>query len=107
MRLFSILSVCLLCIACAGTPPAWWNPSGKYTNTESASEHSASVKKITPVTYTQQEIPTEEEIEPSLENYEEMKLDPLSETEGDDSYPADEPEDTSAEDELPLPSVLQ
>lgn len=67
----------ILLSACAGNPPAWWNPSGIYNPEEVG--HTVSQKReqavVTPV---KNEIPAEEEIDPVVEAYEEEKLVPLS-----------------------------
>lgn len=67
--------------ACAGNPPAWWNPSGAYTEKESAAAPLSRPIPSQPAAVT----PEEEEpfaseilIDPSDENVEELRLSPLS-----------------------------
>lgn len=77
---FCLLSFCFLC-ACAGNPPAWWNPSGSY-GAEKAAPATARPSLPAVVTAEEEEpVPMEQSIEPAMDNYEEMNLSPLSEGE--------------------------
>ena len=85
----------VLMAACAGNPPAWWDPSGVYSKTETAtSAATPTVKSV--VVHKTEEIPTEEHIDASQDEYEEMKLSPLSSVEQQENAPA-----------LPEPSLLE
>ena len=75
-QLFLFMSVIGL-VACAGTPPEWWNPSGQYSkNNPPAKVQPGTVRPIQP---TETEIPVEEDIEATFDTYEEEDLAPLSE----------------------------
>lgn len=122
---FCLLSLCFLC-ACAGNPPAWWNPSGTYGSQSAAP---ASVKPSLPSAVTPEEeepVPMEQSIEPAMESYEEMNLSPISDADTreepapqapaaeaaepeKDAAPAapEVKEELPADGSLPLPSVLE
>lgn len=78
MRTIYCFCSLLLLTACAGTPPAWWDPAGTYSGQSAAVSNSSSKGQTTampaqkapagPVT------PAEEEIEPLQDTYEEMNL---------------------------------
>jgi len=105
--------------ACAGNPPDWWNPSGAYGNAtvnKPAKATTVSGKPVAP-RKTQAEIPTEETIETSVEEYEEINLNPIEQTEQsgstDDGTEQADPmyapaeEHLPADGSLPMPSVLE
>lgn len=74
--IYFILSI-FLC-SCAGNPPAWWNPSGRYTtNTATEAQYSSTTAQpvlkratATPVP------PTEQTFTPEETSFEEMDLKP-------------------------------
>ena len=101
MKRIFLFALCVLFLgACAGNPPAWWNPGNRYGTAEvttPAPQPAAPVRKAVP--------PTEEEMEPLPDNsYEEEVIAPLPEEE---DMPAEVPVQEPALDEaLPTPSVL-
>ena len=109
---FSLAVFSLLVAACAGNPPAWWNPGNAYSSGTAAessrSETSGRVEMRTPA---QQEvyIPQEVDIAPLPdESYEEMILTPLQDEETEnasgESSAQSAPSETGL---LPPPSVLE
>lgn len=80
--------------ACAGNPPAWWNPRQMQ-----AQPAAAPAAEQTAADTTERAVPADEKILLQDESYEEMALTPL---EAGPAVPP-EPEDPSA---LPIPSVL-
>ena len=82
-NLLICLALVSLC-ACAGNPPAWWNPSGAYgvqtgTTLPQKTTPRATVSAVmTPV----EEEPMEQSFEVADDAYEEMRLAPLPETDG-------------------------
>lgn len=91
--------------ACAGNPPAWWNPDNRYGGTgdrpaAAASKQAGTARKTAVV--------TEQTIEALPDDsYEEITLTPMpdedEETQAGVAQPA---EPVSTDDSLPLPSVL-
>lgn len=82
MKIYTLIGIVLLLSACAGTPPAWWNPSGTYGTDAAAARKtqadravSSSSSKVTE----EDETPAEQDIEPALDGYEEMNLSPIDE----------------------------
>ncbi len=82
MKIYTLTGVILLLGACAGNPPAWWNPSGSYgTSTGSVRQTqprrtvSSGSSKVT----VEDETPAEQDIDPALDGYEEMNLSPIDE----------------------------
>lgn len=104
--LFVLVAVCCL-VACAGNPPAWWNPTGQPY--PSAKTQKAATAKPAQVA-THPAVPAEQYLLVQDETYEEMTLTPLQDEEGEN-----ESGDSSAqsivppEDEafLPPPSILE
>jgi len=78
MKRFSILTIAFLLTACAGTPPAWWNPSGNYSEKNAAVSKQQVPSGSSKVTQ-EDETPAEQDIEPALDTYEEMALSPADE----------------------------
>ena len=75
---YFILSITLC--SCAGNPPAWWNPSGRYTTDTSIqiqptpTSSQAATKPVTQIT-----VPVAEEtFTPEEISFEEMDLKPLA-----------------------------
>ncbi len=110
--LFLMPAVLLFC-ACAGMPPAWWNPGNTYSSTsrQEVSDEKPRQRVITPSAVGQ--IPAEENIAVQDESFEEMILTPLQDEETENatgeasaqSVPQEpEPEFDGA---LPPPSVLE
>lgn len=92
-QILSIVIVSMSMIACAGNPPAWWNPGNRYGQIEQSTiTADMPIEPETPVI-------KEEKLEPILDNtYEEEVLElPLEE---DISQP-------SPSNSLPTPSVLE
>lgn len=81
MKLTACLALCVFLCACAGNPPAWWNPSGAYGGRDISAP---SVSKPTPspsgAVTAEEEEPFASEIllDPADENVEELRLSPLS-----------------------------
>lgn len=99
----------LLC-ACAGMPPAWWNPGNTYSSTsrQTVSDEKPRERVISPSAIEQ--IPAEEKISVQDESFEEMILTPLQdeETENDTGEAsAQSVPQQSGGTELPPPSVLE
>ena len=104
-KTWSIFFSVLLLTACAGNPPAWWNPRTKTAQVQPSSSH--------PQAPVATELPPPTEEDPSLlpeDTYEEMTLTPLQDEEGENASG-----DSSAQsvtpieqntDFLPPPSVL-
>lgn len=105
--LLSVPAAFLLC-ACAGMPPAWWNPGNTYSSTsrQTVSDEKPRERVITPSAIEQ--MPAEEKISVQDESFEEMILTPLQdeETENDSGEASAQsvPQEGSA---LPPPSVLE
>lgn len=78
--LFLMPAVLLFC-ACAGMPPAWWNPGNTYSSTsrQEVSDEKPRGRVITPSAVEQ--MPTEENISVQDESFEEMLLTPLQDEE--------------------------
>ncbi len=103
MSMKKILCVSMLAgllAACAGNPPAWWNPGNRYGQ---AQESAPADKPAAPV---RKAVPLTEETEPLPDNsYEEEVIAPLPEEEDmPTTTPAQEPALDTA---LPTPSVLE
>jgi len=83
MRYFFLFGLSLGLCACAGNPPAWWNPSGAYgpTTTSSAISQKQTVNPAISSRKTEPEIPAEESIETSIDEYEELGLSDTGEVE--------------------------
>lgn len=113
-NLFLFLALGLLSAACAGNPPAWWNPSNAYSSGSSSARpvQTPSAGNITLAAPAQEEtfIPQEETISTALpdESYEEMILTPLQDEETEnasgESSAQSSPSETGL---LPPPSVLE
>ena len=98
-KVFSLVFFCVFTAACAGNPPAWWNPGNRY----GTADGSVTVSP-TPRTPTRTSAPVkEEEIDVVDESYEEITLTPLSDDEEENDTGAASSQSTS---DLPLPSVL-
>ncbi len=89
--IYLLFSLCFLA-ACAGNPPAWWNPNNRYGTQEQAA-HSSTGRAAQPATM------REETFEVDDTSYEEETIAPLPEEEEIAAQPA--------EDNLPAPSVLE
>lgn len=109
MRLITIFIASILVAACAGNPPAWWNPSGTYGTADNVStaQTAPQIRRTQPI----DEPPAEQDIEPAFDKYEEISLSPLEEDENlsADSDDSDATAQIADEDNtsLPLPSVLE
>ena len=116
MKHFYLLVAMLSLSACAGNPPEWWNPSGTY-GTQSVNKSNTALAPVRTVTrQAEVEIPAEETIETTVEEYEEMSLNPLEQTETSSAEESSEQADpmyapaeehTAREGALPPPSVLE
>ncbi len=84
MKKFFFLFFSCFLSACAGTPPAWWNPSGSYgAERPDHPQQTASVATSLPAAVTAEEeepYPIEQTIEPAMESYEELDLSPFAQT---------------------------
>ena len=75
-----ILFSCCVLGACAGNPPAWWNPSGTYSTSQPA-QQAAAPSLSAPVSAEEEEpYPAEQTIEPVMQSYEELDLSPFAQT---------------------------
>lgn len=111
-QIMSVLALFFLG-ACTTTPPAWWNPTSRYSSTTPAS-HPA---KNQPQLFEEDMTPQEESIAPSAEGYEEMNLAPLQDIAQTHSSPSASPQSTTKtatapssdwpDDALPPPSILE
>ena len=115
-NLLSLAVFSLLLAACAGNPPAWWNPSNSYSSSGQSARprpaQAASSGNITVSAPAQEEtfIPQEEAISIPLpdESYEEMILTPLQDEETENaSGEASAQSSPSETGQLPPPSVLE
>ena len=62
--------------ACSGNPPAWWNPSGRYSTPSRNSSSVVSTSVETPTDTTPS--PVTETFVPTDTDYEEMVLSPIA-----------------------------
>lgn len=100
-QLMGIFLLSLYLVACAGNPPAWWNPGNRYGQTPASAEASADQGKAP----RQPAAPQEENMDPLPDNsYEEEVIAPLPEEE---DTPAEQPADEPGVNTLPVPSVLE
>lgn len=96
-----VISLCLLsCLlsACAGNPPAWWNPNNRYGTAENqpVPQKKAAKKQV---------VVREDTIDTFTEvSYEEEILEPLPEEEEPAAAQVTPAQDSG---ELPSPSVLE
>ncbi|MBO4675146.1 MAG: hypothetical protein J5601_03555 [Elusimicrobiaceae bacterium] len=72
--------------ACAGNPPTWWNPSGRYSTTTPSSSSAPSIQ--TEIPDNSVSTPQQETLLPLDTDYEEMALSPIA-AEEDTSTPTD------------------
>lgn len=133
MKQFSICILLVALAACAGNPPAWWNPSGTYDG-KTPSATASSSKNITSVTTNRiahtDLMPSEEDMEASFDDtFEEFNISPTDEMRQEQAtasqaaesaqQPSATQEDTAtkptapvkehlpADGSLPVPSVLE
>ncbi len=112
----SLLAACgLLAAACAGNPPAWWNPGNAYSSGSSSSrpapaaERSGTIAVSSPANETLA-VPQEEAIPAPLpdDSYEEMILTPLQDEETEDASGESSAQSSPSQTgQLPPPSVLE
>ena len=87
--------------ACAGNPPAWWNPQNRYGSADGQTVRPAGQKKTVVV--------EEEDIEPLPDvTYEEVTLTPMAdeEEENKSGAAAGQNDSPTPDEKLPVPSVL-
>lgn len=99
MRVLITLGFAVFLSACAGAPPAWWNPSGAYGDAELSAPQPAAVRTSLSQQVSAEEeepLPLEQSIEPAQDSYEELNLNPLSGEETPVAAPADLAEQTPA-----------
>lgn len=111
MSMKNILGICLLSMglaACAGNPPAWWNPGNVYSPThKEAPSTRTDTAPAEPAVTAQQQPPAEQILTLPDEDFEEMTLTPLQDEEGEnDSGEASAQSAPNPEDSLPPPSIL-
>ena len=78
-----ILFSCCILGACAGNPPAWWNPSGTYSPSQPAQQAAPAAAPSLPMAVAAEEeepYPAEQTIEPVMQSYEELDLSPFAQT---------------------------
>ncbi len=99
-NLFLLFSLLFFC-ACAGNPPAWWNPSGAYGAQRDIqpSQKNAVEPSFSGVVTAEEEEPMEQTFTPAFDSYEEMRLTPLPETDGTEetSQTQSEPQEEAEE----------
>ena len=101
MFMKKILSFCLFTLflsACAGNPPAWWNPNNRYGTVG---------EETLPVAPAKQAVVVEEEELESVPDttYEEVTLTPMTDEENENETGASSAQ--NEDDNLPAPSVLE
>ena len=111
------LSVSFLLAACAGNPPAWWNPSNAYNGESQVRSSAPKTVKVAPKSEEPNTPPAEENLTPLPdESYEEMILTPLQDEETEDPANKTPQENQNTMDitpsgnggsVLPPPSVLE
>ncbi len=90
--------------ACAGNPPAWWNPGNIYS---SQGESTSATPTVLTRPADSSQTPTEQTLDLPNEDYEEMALTPLQDEEGEnDSGEASAQSIPELEELLPPPSIL-
>lgn len=112
-KFFILLPATFLLGACAGTPPAWWNPGNTYSSTsrQTVSDEKPRGRVITPSAVEQ--IPAEENIAVQDESFEEMILTPLQDEETENAsgeasaQSVPQESETEFDGALPPPSVLE
>ena len=104
-RIFAILTAGMCLAACAGNPPAWWNPGNRYGQTAAQTTATPPTPAV-PVQKPAEPVVTEVMLDPLPDNsYEEQSISPLPEEE---DTPADTPVTEPALDQtLPAPSILE
>lgn len=103
-KIVSFIFSMVLLAACAGAPPAWWNPRGTAGKNPKSVVGAVKQDPQTPAS------PVEMDLSLQDETYEEMTLTPLQDEEeenesGDASAQSVVPPED--EDVLPLPSILE
>lgn len=103
----------MLLVACAGNPPEWWNPSGRYSQTASQ-QTAAATSAAKPAATRTKPVVKEEALDPLPDNsYEEETLAPLPEEEDTPAVDAitepalDGNNALNGNGGLPAPSVLE
>lgn len=99
-NVFAFILVSLLVSACAGNPPAWWNPGNRYGGSPA---QAASQTPATPVV-------KEEPIDMTDESYEEIAITPMPDEDNENAtgVAASQNEELlPAANALPQPSVLE
>lgn len=103
-RIFFLLLAGSCLAACAGNPPAWWNPGNRYGQTEQPA--SAAAVPAQPPARPAEPVVKEVNLDPLPDNsYEEEAISPLPEEE---DTPTDAPvTEPALDDSLPAPSILE
>lgn len=115
MKKIIFLYICaVLLAACAGNPPAWWNPGNTYSSTSRQSVSDEKPRTHFAAPSPVPAMPAEESIALPDESYEEMMLTPLQDEDPETSgaaqtAPASETAYSSLAESgvLPPPSVLE
>lgn len=93
--------------ACAGNPPAWWNPNNRYGAAEQTSALTTPKKQVSQDN--RSVVVTEENIDPILDDsYEEITLTPMPDEDRENAtgVAASQNEELLPDGVLPVPSVL-
>ena len=102
MKRIFLFALCVLFLgACAGNPPAWWNPGNRYGTTQGTVK-STPAQRAKPVV-------EEETLEVVDESYEEITLTPMPDEDEENASGAAASQNEALlpdGDPLPLPSVL-
>ncbi len=105
-RIYYLICIQVFLIACAGNPPAWWNPRNLQPGQEATAKQrvSSQAAKSAASEETPSEL-VEESIEVSNDEYEEMQLTPLQDEEQENATGETSAQVTD-DSEMLIPSVL-
>ena len=95
-KFFSFILLASFVSACAGNPPAWWNPNNRYGTADGAQPRQTTNVKAVAL--------QEETLELPDSSYEEITLTPMPDEENENKTGASSAQ--NEEENLPLPSVL-
>ncbi|MBR2081582.1 MAG: membrane lipoprotein lipid attachment site-containing protein [Elusimicrobiaceae bacterium] len=105
----SLILLTVALTACAGNPPAWWNPNNRYGTVEENGTVRNTGSKV-PAAKTRSVVIKEETIEPLPDSsYEEVTLTPMPDEDDENTtgVSASQNEELTPDNVLPVPSVLE